>query len=213
MGIFKNITSRILDEVCAYSPTLNEMRWDSMLRDYEREKEKESYATSSSKPKTTSKKTTSKKSTTSVNRGTQKKKITIPNESEMINLSQFEKFVKDSCSKLRNKYSNVFEENKKLENKLNIPSSVEIYLEHDGSLTKNGGCGFAVTSIGIYSKEDFGAAKFVSYEELSIYKMAHISYTSYVNNKMVLYMMKDDTARNALIRMYNKIGNEYLKVK
>lgn len=207
---------RLLDEVSTLSPTLGELRWGQLQREYEREIEREK-TNSTIRSSTPKKKTTS--SSTTINRGTQKRKITEPDASERITQSQFQSMVKESCYKIKKKYSDLFIPSPKLERKLQIPTGEEIYLEYDDSLLRDGTYGFAVTSTGIYAKEFLGGPYYVSFQELSIYKVQHRMNTAYVNNKLVMYIMpsekepEKESAGNSIVRLYNKIGKEYIKVK
>lgn len=51
MGFLKEFANRVLDEVSTLSPTLGELRWEQLKKEYEHEKEKETedYFGSSSK--------------------------------------------------------------------------------------------------------------------------------------------------------------------
>ena len=219
MGIFKKIVSAVLDEVQVYSPTIAELRSDYLANEVRKEMEKErgSYYSSGSNYRSSSKKTTAKKTTSTTPKRLPKPEIP---EEEKITMAEFQERTKEACEKLVKKYPDIFAVNRALESKLEIPADEEIYLEHDDTLFRNGMTGFAVTSRGIYCKENISRPQFTDFEELSSYKLTWDSarWTINVNGKKVSFLMptsdeKTEKAHASVRTLYGKIIKDYVRVK
>ena len=224
MGIFNKLTSTLLDEVAAFSPTVAEMRYKHLIDEYNQSIDENKENSEKQKKDTCENEvihldlSTIKTAKKSPKRIIQKD-VNLPT----ISRNEFECTVQDYCNELYWKYPHMFTRSKKLNKTLHI-SKETIYLEHDDSLNQDGGVGFAITQKGIYCVDFLNKPQFVDYEELACSTIV-CNYASgglFIDEKRIAYIVPTRNCQEVELRktilsevklLYDRISMAYAQIE